>query len=211
MSLNKVISREELDSVRRWELPSVESRSGGQRTALATAEELERLQQQAYDEGFALGREEGLRAAQDEIDQQVGHLHDLVQALQEPFAQLDREVETELVSLAMDMCRQLVRREIKADPGQVMAVVHEALAVLPVANRTVRLCLHPEDASLVRGALATPEGAKQLAVVEDPVLTRGGCRLVTENSQIDATVETRLAAIFARVMGGERESDRNGS
>jgi len=40
--------------------------------------------------------------------------------------------------------------------------------------------------------------------VEDPVITRGGCRISSENSSIDAQVETRLGAAIAAVLGDER-------
>jgi flagellar assembly protein FliH len=36
---------------------------------------------------------------------------------------------------------------------------------------------------------------------------RGDCRVVTENSRVDATIENRLAAIMANTLGGEREED----
>jgi flagellar assembly protein FliH len=46
-------------------------------------------------------------------------------------------------------------------------------------------------------------------MVEDPLITRGGCKVDTEVSYIDATVENRLAAVIATLFGGEREQDKN--
>jgi len=40
-------------------------------------------------------------------------------------------------------------------------------------------------------------------------LVRGGCKIITDNSQIDATLEKRLAMIAAKLMGGEREYDKD--
>ena len=105
------------------------------------------------------------------------------------------------------MAKQLVRREIKTDPGQIVAVVREALSVLPIASQNVRLHLHPEDAVLVRAALSLNEGEYAWRIVEDGLQNRGGCQLMTDSSRIDASVETRLAAIIAKVLGGERGSD----
>ncbi len=105
------------------------------------------------------------------------------------------------------IARQLVRRELQTDPAQVVGVVREALAVLPLATREVRLVLHPEDATLVREALALHESTEQLQIEEDPVQSRVGCRVLSEASQIDATVESRLNAVIANVLGGQRSSD----
>ena len=45
-------------------------------------------------------------------------------------------------------------------------------------------------------------------VEADPLISRGGCIVETETSRIDATVESRIAAIASKMFGGERESDR---
>lgn len=94
-------------------------------------------------------------------------------------------------------------------PGEVVAVVKEALDQLPVTTGDVRLELHPEDAALVRNALSgvDSEAKAPWRIVEDPVLSRGGCRVLTDNSRIDATVESRINTAIAAAMGGERQVD----
>jgi flagellar assembly protein FliH len=168
-----------------------------------TAKQLEEVQKQAYDEAYARGLEEGKKAMQ----ARGARLDALMVALNTPFEELDQQVEDELVNLTIAIVRQLVRRELRTDPGQVVAVVREAVAALPVVARNIRLHLHPEDAQLVREALSVSENEKHWRIVDDPVLTRGGCRVVTENSQVDATLETRLAQIVSSVFGGERAED----
>ncbi|MBT8143492.1 MAG: flagellar assembly protein FliH, partial [Gammaproteobacteria bacterium] len=44
-------------------------------------------------------------------------------------------------------------------------------------------------------------------IVEDPVITRGGCRISSASSQVDATVETRLARVINSILGDDRDSD----
>jgi len=105
------------------------------------------------------------------------------------------------------VAKQLVRRELKTDPGQVLAVVREAMAALPLAARNVRLHLHPEDATLVREMLTLGDNERGWQIVEDPVLSRGGCKISSDTSQIDASVERRLHTVIANVLGGQRETD----
>ena len=102
----------------------------------------------------------------------------------------------------------MIRRELKISPGEVVAVVKEALSLLPVTAGDVRLELHPDDAALVRNALLSADGDPPWQIVEDPLLSRGGCRVLTNTSRIDATVENRINAAIAAVMGGEREVDQ---
>jgi flagellar assembly protein FliH len=192
-----------------WQVPEVGAgdRQGARVAGLPTAGGLERLQKQAYEEGYAQGREEGRAAGREETAARGARLGALLGALARPFEELDEQVEQELVRLALAIAQQLVRREIKADPGQIVAIVRDALAVLPVSARGVRLHLHPEDAKLVHEVLSVGDAQRPWQIVEDPVLARGGCRVVSESSRIDASLEARLAALAAAVLGGEREDD----
>jgi flagellar assembly protein FliH len=169
-----------------------------------TVREIEALHRQAREEGYAQGRAEALAAVREPLER-------LLRALAEPLADLDEAAERELLALVMAVARQLVRRELKTDPGEIVACVREALAALPAAARQVRVHLHPEDAKLVREALRLEERAGEhgFRLVEDPTLTRGGCRVSSETSQIDATLETRLNAVAARLFGGERQHDES--
>ena len=204
--MSKVISGAGAECVS-WELPEVTH--GGQPThstagTYATAGQLEKLQQQAYAEGFERGRRDGMAAA----SEQARRLAALCERLAHPLEELDEAVVSETARLALVIARHLVRRELKADPAQVVAVVQQAMAALPVAARKIRLYLHPEDAALVRAALEDEAAAWTLC--EDPLMGRGDCRVVSEHSQIDATVERRLGAIAAQMFGGERLGDEAG-
>jgi flagellar assembly protein FliH len=172
-----------------------------------TARELEEIHNQARREGFEQGLKQGREAGSQEFMQRFQLLDDAMQRLARPFEQLDESVEQQLVQLAMLVARQLVRRELKTDPAQVVAVVREALAALPVGARDVRLALNPEDAAMIREVLLLQEGDHAIRVIEDPVQSRGGCRVLTETSQIDATVESRLNAVIANTLGGMRSTD----
>ena len=101
-----------------------------------------------------------------------------------------------------------MRRELKTEPGEVVGVVRETLKYLPVASRGIRLRLNPDDSELVRDALSLGHDVLDWQLEADPLIARGGCIVETESSRIDASVEARLAAIVAKMFGGERESDR---
>ena len=197
---SKVISGDgDQTAFQRWELPN-----------LLTADQMERIQKQAHDEGFAQGRREGMAAARAEMDSRIRELDRMLGLLAEPLQALDDSMEHELVALAMAAAKLIVRRELKTDPAQVLAAVREAMGALPAASRNVRLHLHPEDAILVRETLKVSEDEQTWRIVEDPVTARGGCKVVTDTSLIDASIEARLLAIIATVLGGERTQDRPG-
>ena len=215
-SSSKIISGIKQEDLQQWDPPSL-SQSGGalakkSHGSLMTAAQLEQIQKQAYEEGFEQGKKEGfsyghkeaLEEGRKRLQENAERMEQIFHALNAPFKELDEQVERELVALAVAIVKQLVRREIKADPNQILGVVREAIGILPVSSRNVRLVLHPEDAELVREAYITPEAELGWTIVEDPILARGGCRVLTDTSQIDATLESRLASLIAPLLGSER-------
>ncbi len=73
-------------------------------------------------------------------------------------------------------------------------MIRECVGRLPTAAREVRVYLHPQDAAVVREVLAEPTSDRAWNIVEDPTITRGGCVVRSETSQIDARLDARLNA-----------------
>jgi len=205
--LSKIIRADELQDCEAWHVPEVGAGSGEARPM--TARQLEDIHEQARREGLERGMKEGREQGAREYAERIQILKQLVATLDKPLEELDESVEQQLAQLSMIVARQLVRRELKTEPEQVIGVVRDALTALPLAARNVRLSLHPDDAVLVSKALSLQEGEASIQIVEDPVQTRGGCRVLTDSSQIDATVESRLNAIIAKTLGGLRSSDED--
>jgi flagellar assembly protein FliH len=213
-NISKVISGEELDTYQRWSIPEVASMKNTVHNTSAsamvtTSGQIEKLQKQAYQEGFQQGKQDGITAGKEEYKYKTQALGKIVKSLADPAADLDEEFINELVTLAMTIARHMIRRELKSDPGEIVGVVREALGKLPVASSGINLYLHPDDVALVREALSLSGDEQSCKITEDPAISRGGCRVVTEASQIDATIEKRLANLVTQLMGGEREDDGN--
>lgn len=165
----------------------------------------------ARQEAEAKGYEAGLVKAQSEmqgrlaaLDARLQQIDAILQLLGRPLQELDARVESELTQLALTVGKQLARRELKIDPAQIIAIIRESLGQLPIAAREVRVHLHPEDAATVRERLAAPTTERAWTIVEDPTLSRGGCIVRSETSQIDARLESRVHAVMTSTLGEER-------
>lgn len=207
-----VLSAEHLEAAgaAAWLPPMVDGPRANRRQ-LPTLGELDDIEKIAWDEGYAKGQAAGLAAAEkdikrrnDELEQRARQFDEVLKALAAPLEQLDGEVETQLVSLAFMIAKHVVRRELRADPTQVIAVVRETVGLLPLAQRNVRVHLHPQDAAIVRERLAEPQAERAWTLVEDPVMSRGGCRVSTDTAQIDARLETRIGSVVSALLGDER-------
>ena len=187
-----------------WSLPPIDPADTPEKRAAAHEAERRRQYAHAREQGLADAR----AAAAAELRPQLAALGELLQQLAEPLAELDDEVEAALVDLACRIARQVVRRELQTDRAQILVVAREALAALPLNARGITVALHPKDAELVRESLASVDGGAKWTITEDPLLTRGGLRVQSERSLVDATVEKRLQNVVETLISDERAADR---
>jgi flagellar assembly protein FliH len=199
----------------RWELPEI---NGPVLTANRRVADLAGLEREAWEKGYAEGREAATAAVRKEqqattveLDRRVQNLAAILDFLAKPIAALDEEVQRQLVTLAGAIARHIVRRELKTNPDEIVAVIRETVALLPLAAREVRVHLNPEDARLVRSRLAEASGERAWSIAEDPIISRGGCRVTSENSTIDAQLDQRIGAAIAAAMGDARNPAAEGA
>ncbi|MCB2250761.1 flagellar assembly protein FliH [Pseudomonas chlororaphis] len=170
-----------------------------------TLEELESIRQDAYNEGFATGEKEGFHSttlkvrqeAEVALNARLAPLEILMRNLFEPIAEQDTQIEKALVNLVRHMTRQVIQRELSMDSSQIEQVMREALKLLPLGVGDVRLYINPQDFAQVKSLRERHE--ESWRIVEDEALLPGGCRVETEHSRIDATMETRIAKIMDKL------------
>ncbi len=196
-----------------WQPPSIQKPTAKdiaeqERQRLITAESIEVLQKQAFEEGYSQGFQKGIQDAESAIQERLRNIDSIAQFLQKPLQEVDEAVIEQLSQLAISIARKLIRREIKTDPGQIVAVVRETVSALPAGIQNIRVFMNPDDAAVLRESMNIADGDKSWTIVEEPLLSKGGCKVLTDYSEIDASVEARLSGIIARMLGGERQSDR---
>jgi flagellar assembly protein FliH len=170
-----------------------------------TLEELESIRQEAYNEGFATGEREGFHSTTLKVRQEaevaltakIAGLEQLMAHLFEPIAEQDTQIEKSLVDLVQHITRQVIQRELAIDSTQIEHVMREALKLLPLGVGNVRLYINPQDFEQVKALRERHE--ETWRIVEDESLLPGGCRVETEHSRIDATIETRVARVMDKL------------
>ena len=157
---------------------------------LPTAEDIERIHEEARKEGYDAGYEEATARGRMEAMQ----LHGLVQSLENAMTSLDQEVADEILAVAIEVARQMVRHSLAHNPESVAELIREALLQLPQAHAMVHL--NPEDLAMVRDYLGEQLTHGGHRLVEDASIARGGARIEAAGSQIDATLQTRWRRIM---------------
>ena len=194
----------------RWELSSFDNgtvvAANGAAMHAAAAEktnvpldraEIERICAQAredgyqagYQAGLQMGKRDGYAAGQTAAKEEAARIGKAANELDQALQEFDQQVADELLALAVEIARQVVRKEIAARPETILGIVNEALTYLPHQHAAIHL--NPEDASLVRSYLGDVLTHAGHRILEEPTLKRGDCLLEAGGSQIDASTATR--------------------
>jgi len=170
-----------------------------------TLEELESIRQEAYNEGFATGEKEGFHSTTLKVRQEaevalaakLERLEQLMGHLMVPIAEQDSQIEKSLVELVGHIARQVIQRELQADSSQIEHVLRESLKLLPMGAGNIRIFINPQDFEQVKALRERHE--ETWRILEDETLQPGGCRVETEHSRIDASIETRITQALAQL------------
>jgi flagellar assembly protein FliH len=201
-----ILNRENISLYDRWEPPTVGATPASEPEAEPAAPpgptvyELEEIERQAREEGYAAGVAEGRAAAKKELDERLARLDALCTAAARPLTQFDDATERELALLATVIAQRVIGRELQLDPSLIELAVRQAAAALPSATRELRVWVNPSDLDLLH-QLGAAEPHWRFGA--NPALSRGDCTLESERSRLDARVSTRLAAVVDAVLGDD--------
>lgn len=196
-----IIPKEQLTAFERWELASFDPYPGDKRqdSTLATVAELESIRQQAHDEGYAQGRDAGYAAGIQQARTEAAQIHTLLQNLQDALSQIDGQLAQSLLDLSLEIARKMTGEILQAKPEVILGIISDAIGGLPHFNQNAHLIMHPDDAELVRRHMGEQLSHAGWKIFTDTQIGRGGCRVETAHSQVDATTEARWKRIVESI------------
>lgn len=174
-----------------------------------TAGELEEITAQAQREGYEAGFEEGRSAghaqgleegraqAQQELASEVAKLRATMAQLLDPIAAQQDQIEDALTRLALDIARATLDRQPPLAAAELLPVVRRAVRELPVGARNITVLLHPRQVELLQN---DPEWPATWKLQADSRVDLGGCKVMTEQSLVDYSVELRFRQVAAAML-----------
>lgn len=153
----------------------------------------------AYEAGFAKGREAGEAAFQAEVAQAAAMLQAAAGAIEAAREAFLEQVEPEVLELVRRIAERVLDREIQTDGKLILSVTRRALAQI-LDREFIRLRVHPADYEALRAHRVTLleefEGVKRLEIEVDDAVSPGGCLADSGLMHIDARPETMLENIL---------------
>jgi len=164
-------------------------------------EEIQAIEQAAYQEGLERGRAEGhaegLAQGQTEVRRLAAQIEGILDNFSRPLDRLENEVVAALSELAVRIAGALVGRAYQTDPMLLQELASEALDAVGGTNREVEVRMHPDDIAALTPVLSLMPATRLTA---DHSLSRGDLRVHAESVRIDGTLEARLRGALERVL-----------
>lgn len=170
--------------------------------AAGHAEGLKAGHDEGYQDGHKEGYETGLREGQTLSGEEAQKMKVLADNLGESLSRIDQQVSEALVTLALDIARQVIRTTLSVRPEHITETVQDILLAETSEQGFLCIRMHPEDIALVRRHLKDDPRLQKWQLVSDTTIERGGCMAETSLGSIDATLQTR----WNRVAGLLREN-----
>jgi flagellar assembly protein FliH len=172
------------------------------------------VREAAWNEGFKAGYREGREIALNEMRGIVGALETVRRGLENSRADLLRELEREITSLAVEIGEKLALQELTSSPEAVANLVRRVVERAS-EKKSLRVRLNPGDFRILqekrKELLANMVDVGELDLVEDRTLGLGDCVVETTAGIIDARLQARMERIRNSVLGEEGAGDRPGS
>lgn len=203
LTTGQAIPKEQLTAFQRWELASFDAEpkrvAASPEQRQSAADEMQKIQKRAYDEGHASGHKAGYAAGLQLAQRETSQLQTLMQNLQIALNQVDQQLAQSLLDLSLEIAHKMTTEALQVKPEIILKVVSAAISSLPHFNQNAHLILNPVDAELVRSQMGEQLTHAGWKIFTDAKIEPGGCRAETAHSHIDATNSARWRAIVESI------------
>lgn len=162
-------------------------------------QQLEQARQEAYQQGLEQGQQQASQdwqARMADYQNNLGRetaqrLSEVLHAAQAGVQGLQQQMAPDLLQLASDIARQVVRQELRCNPKALQPVVAEALDMLGAETKPALVRLNPEDFQHLEAHLRAALPNPKVEWLADPRVSAGGCMVESQGAHIDGSLERR--------------------
>lgn len=159
--------------------------------------------QQTWDDAFAQGLAQGQsdtalewQQRMDEYIAQQGNdlalrLHAVTQSLEASLAGFQQSMAQEVLGLACDIAKQVVRQELTCNPRALLPVVQEAVGMLLADGRPAVVRMNPSDMETLQDALLALGEGGRVQWLADAAVAAGDCFVESGGTVVDGSVAKR--------------------
>ena len=159
----------------------------------------------AYAEGFAQGQAQTALEWQRRMDEYIAQqgqeaaqrMQSVLQTLEASLIDMQQHMAQQVLELACDIARQVVRQELSVNPNALLPVVREAVGMLVTEGRPATVRLNPEDMEAMAQPLREEINAPGVQWMADAAVPAGGCMVESAGTVVDGSIDKRWQRAIA--------------
>ncbi|MEA2101207.1 MAG: FliH/SctL family protein [Thermodesulfobacteriota bacterium] len=208
MSSSKILKNNEIQpsSFSRFDVRDVGEASGRKKASELKAKEIlrkareekEAIERDAYNKGLKQGQEQGKKVAIKRLEPLFETLDDTLKQVSSLRETLTQKHMQQMLDIVLMVAEKVIHRQINLSPEIIVDTIQAASLHLSEEDE-VRVRLNPFDFEYMRDIEEIISrdltGGKQIHIIEDSSVERGGALLETGLGDIDATIGSQLERI----------------
>jgi len=157
----------------------------------------------AQDKGREEGKEAGFAEGKAEVERLVARTQTMLERAQNKRGEILAETEKEIIDLVLLISRKVVKVISENQEGVIISNIIQALRKVK-SKGTCLIKVNMEDLQLAtehkEEFIKLVEGVKDIQIMEDTTVDKGGCIIQTEFGEIDARISSQLAELESKIL-----------
>jgi flagellar assembly protein FliH len=154
---------------------------------------------EGHAEGINLGTQKAYQEHGSDLNRQIERFVALIESLSSPLAQLDEQVETALLEMAIAAAHAVLKVHLQKDDALLSAVIRESMLAAGQQSTALELRVSADDLERVETHMRDLDQTK-IRLVVDSELVGGDMRVQAESLRIDGSLLARLQQFAQQVM-----------
>ncbi|MGZ3771461.1 MAG: FliH/SctL family protein [Bdellovibrio sp.] len=181
-----------------------EQKNEAEKVEEAALEKLKEIQENAYQEAYALGLEEGRKKAFEKVSAEISERMDELDGLLNGIKDLKNEMvtfnESHLVQLVFHMASRLAQAELQGNNEAIIKILRDAVGLSQdEENITVRVSQSQFDflEELKKETSREFDFVKKIRFEPSAEVADGGCIVETNYGEVDARIEQKVEQLWS--------------
>ncbi len=163
-------------------------------------QQIEIEKNKAYEEGYNKGKNEANAHLTKELEEKFSLLKKSIQKvdnINELFEEKILSIEKELISVALDIAKEVIQKEVSENSKEIAYNLAKALMEDIKDATKIQIKANPKDAKYLK-----EKDFKNVEIIEDEAVKEGGVVIISDIGNIDAEIMQRFKAIKEAVLEG---------
>jgi flagellar assembly protein FliH len=167
-------------------------------------QQIEIQKQQAFEEGYKKGLEDGKKEIEAELQEKMKLLEtsiEKIDKINETFEEKIISIEKELIAVALDIAKEVIQKEVSENSKEIAYNLAKSLMDEVKDATKIKIKVNPKDAEFLKD-----KNFENVEIIADPAVKEGGVVIISDIGNIDAEILNRFKAIKEAILE-ERNSD----